>query len=85
MNPPLEESQLGLHLPDEGRLFPLFANFDRHVGCPWCGSYVELYRQNAFRYVVRCHVIACGYTTAVRRSSQDAIKEFRVTALLNRP
>ncbi len=84
MNPPPEESQLGLHLPDEGRYFPIAVQVTSKSGaCPLCGSWVQLHRENAFRYLVVCASKWCNYKTATHRTSQEAVKEFRVTAVLH--
>ncbi len=80
MNQPPEDCQLGLHLPDEACYFPLAL---RRYACPWCGCNVQINRLGAFRYQIICGQTKCGYRTGTYRYSQEAVKEFRVTAVLH--
>lgn len=71
-------------LPDEERSFAL----NYFTPCPQCGvGMAELVRQGSLlgqEFTVRCNLVSCGYETPPMKSSQLAIRHWKLVAALSK-
>lgn len=69
------------HFPDEERFYPL-----KYHSCPVCGGMAQLHCArilHVVRYQVECDDKRCDHKTGWRKSSAEATRIWKVTAILH--